>query len=101
MIGCAENMFNQFNSFWEQKIPVKEILKPRLDYFVDQYNNKKILHVGCVDYPFYDLDKNFHMQLYKTNKFILDGCDIDEKGIKLLKENMKGNFYLSFNSWSN
>lgn len=78
----------------------KRFYKPALyvglrdKYLVTYCKNKKVLHVGCTDWPFAEISfRNgslLHANLEKTSEVI--GLDIDVVGLKLLSEIMPGEY---------
>lgn len=56
----------------------------RLEFFAPIVTGKKVLHVGCVDWPITDKNNSLHVQLspYCTQ---LDGVDVNQEGAEQLQ----------------
>ena len=54
---------------------------PRLPFIIELLKGKKVLHVGCTDYPIFNPQKNLHITLAKEIEY-LHGLDIDKAGIE-------------------
>ena len=67
----------------------KDKIVDRDNFILDLCKNKKVLHIGCTDYPFLEtkiISKNLlHIKILNVAKELY-GIDIDIKGIKLLRE---------------
>ena len=67
-----------------------EFISDRTRYFIEQAKGKKILHVGCTDFPITEsrIRSNtlVHNDLTRVASEIL-GIDISEEGIRLLNKN--------------
>lgn len=81
--------------FWLQKLKVFRT-PDRIKVFEPFILHKKVLHIGCTDYPLFNPDNNLHLQI-STICEELDGMDIDEMGIKELKKYYPGTYFSSFN----
>lgn len=57
----------------------------RMNLFEYYCNEKKILHIGCTDYPIFDPQTNLHIRLSKLTSEI-HGLDLDIEGLKVLKQ---------------
>jgi len=69
--------------------------KPRLDFLLPLVKDKKVLHVGFVDYPKTRPEKNLHLMLSQYCN-LLDGIDSNTEGAELLQI-PNGKIY---NEWS-
>jgi hypothetical protein len=49
-------------AFFEQKVSYNNIRK-RENMLVDLCKNKKVLHVGCADWPIFNINNNLHYVL--------------------------------------
>lgn len=58
---------------------------PRITLFSTLLKGKKVLHVGCADYPF-NPEHNLHLQLLDAG-IDADGLDINKEGIQKLIDN--------------
>ena len=70
------NIFERFNVF---------------DYYC---RDKKVLHIGCTDYPVFNSESNLHILLSKLAKEI-HGLDVDKEGIQILKKYVDQPYYSS------
>jgi deoxycytidylate deaminase len=72
--------------FFVQKLPVSSQLKgvDRRKVFATLCEGKRVLHVGCADSPITDVSNNLHCILQPFAK-ILDGFDLDEKSLDILR----------------
>ena len=63
-------------NYFAQKIKIDSTFKTqhRFDLIKQYVENKKVLHVGCVDYPITDINNNLHIKLKPLCKR-LDGVD--------------------------
>lgn len=65
-------------------------LVDRVTFLKKLCEGKKVLHLGCTDYPFtqasIDHERLLHFELEKISKELY-GFDFDEKGIEILKKN--------------
>ena len=84
-------------SYFVQKVPVSESLVgvSRLDAFVALCADKRVLHVGCVDWPITDLKRSLHLQLDAHCQ--LDGFDIHGDAFDLMRPHLKGQL---FSDWA-
>lgn len=71
-------------------------LVDRVTFLKKLCEGKKVLHLGCTDYPFtqasIDHDRLLHFELEKISKQLY-GFDFDEKGIEILVKNGATNLY--------
>src|ERR1044072_4202587 len=71
-------------------------LVQRVDFIKDICRNKKVMHLGCTDYPYTEnsIEKNMllHFELEKCASEIY-GFDFDQKGIDILQNRGVGNLY--------
>lgn len=81
------------SGFFEQYLSVKT-LTDRFHYFTSKCKGKKILHVGCTDYP---LEINSHSLHYRLKTICkeLHGMDIDKNGIEAYKKIIPGDYFTS------
>lgn len=78
-------------SFFVQKMKVRDALH-RVPYLKSLVARRRVLHVGCTDYPVFDPHNNLHIQLSNDCE-ALDGLDTDREGIKLLSEYVPGQYF--------
>lgn len=84
--------------YWVQKIPFKRI-KSREHYFKELCKNKKVLHIGCTDWPIFNPNNNLHIKLSKISNSI-DGFDIDIEGINILRKYVNQEYFSDFKDLS-
>lgn len=85
----------EHKEYFVQRSVVGTEFKSRMDLFKKFIENKKVLHVGFVDWPITNPNKSLHLNLkdYCTR---LDGYDINVEGAEFLKvEN--GDIYHDWN----
>jgi 2-polyprenyl-3-methyl-5-hydroxy-6-metoxy-1,4-benzoquinol methylase len=70
--------------FFIQKILFFDIFS-RMNLYEYYCKGKKVLHVGCTDYPIFDPKNNLHITLSKLASEI-HGSDLDIEGLKALKQ---------------
>ncbi|NLF24390.1 MAG: methyltransferase domain-containing protein [Deltaproteobacteria bacterium] len=78
-------------TFFSQKVQI-ECLDDRMVLFERLCTNKRVLHIGCVDYPVFDPANNLHIKLSKICSS-LDGLDLNADGLEILKRYVSGNYY--------
>jgi len=83
--------------YFVQKVKVGEdfVGLPRLDVFAALCADKRVLHVGCVDWPITDLKRSLHLQLDEHCQ--LDGFDIHAEAFDLMRPHVKGQL---FSDWA-
>lgn len=79
--------------YFVQRVQVGEdfVGLPRLDVFAALCADKRVLHVGCVDWPITDLNRSLHLQLDAHCQ--LDGFDIHGEAFALMQPHLKGRLY--------
>lgn len=85
---------NKLDAFWIQEIPIKRV-ENRLDIFKPYLLEKKVIHIGCTDYPIFNPKYNLHLQISTFCKE-LQGMDVDKEGLKILESHFSGKYYDSF-----
>lgn len=65
--------------------------RPRLDVFKQICSGKRVLHVGCVDWPITDLRNSLHLQLDSICE--LDGFDIHDEAFEQMRPHLRGRLY--------
>ncbi|MDN3546526.1 MAG: class I SAM-dependent methyltransferase [Roseateles asaccharophilus] len=101
----TENSFDEICSplerahppFFVQKQYVGDDLKgrSRVDVFRQICEGKRVLHVGCVDWPITDLQRSLHLQL--DSCCTLDGFDIHPEAFEIMQPHVRGRL---FSDWS-
>ena len=61
---------------------------PRMELYKQWCTGKKVLHIGCVDWPFHE-ENNLHIELQNWAEYA-DGYDIQLERYKLLDPYLKG-----------
>lgn len=85
---------NVKNNFFLQKVKTEDVLISREDFLRNLLRGTKVLHVGCTDYPVTNVANNLHVKI-SPSCLILDGLDLDEEGLKVLKQHVDGDYYIS------
>lgn len=80
--------------FFTQRLVVGSIDAHSWDYCKLLCADKKVLHVGCSDYPLFSSEGSLHLQLVPVAKE-LHGCD--PNGLEELKKHYDGVYYDSIN----
>lgn len=83
----------QHDPYFVQKVTVGSLAGvPRLDVMTQICEGKRVLHVGCVDYPITDIKNNLHIQLDAICAS-LDGFDINAHAFPDLAPHLKGRLF--------
>ncbi|MDC8787284.1 methyltransferase domain-containing protein [Roseateles koreensis] len=79
--------------YFVQKVPVSEALmgQSRLEVFIPMCTGKRVLHVGCVDWPITNLNQSLHLQLDGVCQ--LDGFDINHEAFALMQPHLNGRLF--------
>jgi len=79
--------------YFVQKVPVSEELigRSRMEVFKPLCEGKRVLHVGCVDWPITNLRNSLHLQLDPHCQ--LDGFDINHEAFAQMQPHLKGRLY--------
>lgn len=64
----------------------------RKTFFAELARERSVLHVGCCDVPVFDPDTNLHVFLARVTTR-LDGLDVSEPGIEVLKKHVGGDYF--------
>jgi len=85
---------HQHDKYFVQKVQASNELAgiDRLDVFRRLCENKRVLHLGCVDYPIFDPQNNLHIQL-ETYCAVLDGFDVNADEFKKMRPYLKGRLF--------
>ena len=81
------------NYFYLQKLTVTDVPQ-RLPYLRTLCKDRRVLHVGCTDFPVFDPQRNLHIQLHDICRTI-DGLDTDIDGMAVLSTHVAGRYYSS------
>ena len=77
--------------FYLQRLTVTDV-PGRLQYIRDLCAGRKVLHVGCTDFPVFDPNRNLHIQIHDVCA-ALDGLDTDVDGMATLARHVAGRYY--------
>ena len=79
--------------YFVQKVPLSDELmgRSRLEVFRALCEGRRVLHVGCVDWPITDLTQSLHLQLDACCE--LDGFDIHAEAFEQMQPHLKGRLY--------
>lgn len=85
---------HQHDKFFVQKVQASNELAgvDRLEVFRRLCENKRVLHLGCVDYPIFDPQNNLHIQLEKYCA-VLDGFDVHADAFVKMRPYLKGKLF--------
>ncbi len=86
--------YQKHSEFWQQHVDFKSI-EDRVPFFKNICKKKKVLHLGCTDWPIFDPSYNLHIKLAKVANTI-HGFDIDQEGIDNLKKHVDQPYFSSF-----
>lgn len=78
--------------YWSKTFDCTQLYGSREDELCKFCQNKKVLHIGCTDYPFGG-EEGLHKSLDACS--YADGVDVDKDGIDRFKKIFNGNFYYS------
>lgn len=79
------------NSFYLQRMTVTDV-PSRLHYLRAVCADRRVLHVGCTDFPVFDAACNLHIQIHDVCRSI-DGLDTDIAGMQTLAGHVKGDYF--------
>jgi hypothetical protein len=92
--GLKSRIFGpKIDSYWVQETEVIRT-HDRMKVFKPLVEGKKVLHVGCTDYPIFNPKTNLHLKL-KDLCSTLHGMDVDSEGIEVLKGYYPGKYFES------
>jgi len=92
LVKLKSKIFGEkINPYWIQELKVSKV-NDRMEVFFPFVENKKVLHVGCTDYPIFNKNSNLHLKL-KDVCSTLHGMDVDINGIEVLKKYYPGIYY--------
>lgn len=80
-------------AFFLQRMKVKSA-DDRIEIIAPLVRGRRVLHVGCVDYPIFDPANNLHVDLAPLAAE-LDGLDTDREGLRHLERHVKGRYFAS------
>lgn len=83
------------NKLLDQSIRIENYKISYRDFIVNMCVDKKVLHIGCFDYPYFSYESNLHLQLANTSK-VLHGLDIEKGYEEIMKKYYDGVYYSSY-----
>ncbi|WAB89685.1 MULTISPECIES: hypothetical protein [Pseudomonas] len=80
--------------YFVQKVPVSSEMvgRPRFDVLSEFCAGRKVLHVGCSDFPITNVQENLHIKLDAVCSH-LDGFDINTEAFEDLRPHVKGQLF--------
>lgn len=98
-IAATSPLESQHAPYFVQKVTVsRELLgRPRVDVLKQLCQGRRVLHVGCVDWPITDPRQSLHVQLDAVCAQ-LDGFDIHPEPFDSLRPLVRGRFYSDWES---
>jgi hypothetical protein len=89
---------SQHDAYFVQKVVVGRELegRPRAEVLRQLCQGRRVLHVGCVDWPITDPANSLHVQLDAVCT-LLDGFDIHPEAFDALRPHVRGRF---FSDWA-
>ncbi len=91
--GERHKLSTAWEDFFTQPLDLENYID-RLDLFRELCSNRRVLHVGCVDWPIFDPKRNLHLQL-SAFAGELTGLDNNEAGLDVLKKHCHGAYFKS------
>ena len=90
-------LLKSMDPYWIQPLTVdKRFLNvDRNSFYASLCHSKKVLHIGCADYPITNIDSNLHIHLDKCCD--IDGCDTQAEALELLRPYVKGKLLTDLN----
>ena len=79
------------NQFYLQRLKVNDVPN-RLPFIRALCAGKKVLHVGCTDFPVFDPNHNLHIQIADVCA-TLHGLDTDAEGLHKLSHHVPGRYF--------
>lgn len=80
--------------YFVQQVPVGVELvgRPRVEVFRQICQGRRVLHVGCADWPITDVQASLHVQLDAVCAH-LDGFDVHPEAFDVLRPHVRGRFF--------
>lgn len=91
-----EKKTNRNRTFWTQGVKIDGSFLRR-DFFSDKVKGKKVIHLGCTDWPVFDPKTSLHIFLSEFSEQ-LHGMDIDAEGIEVLKKYVDQPYFTSLDN---
>lgn len=97
-LGGVSALERMHEPYFVQKVTVGRALmgRPRVDVLREMCAGKRVLHVGCVDWPITDPQTSLHLQLQPVCAR-LDGFDVHPEAFEALRPHVTGQL---FSDWS-
>lgn len=91
---CLSPLEQKHEAYFVQKLPVSNEIAhvSRLDVFTKLCAGKRVLHVGCADWPITDPKTSLHVAL-EQHCATLDGFDIHAEALEALRPHVSGGLY--------
>lgn len=82
------------NSYFVQHVPVSSDIAKlgRVEVLADLCRGKRVLHVGCADWPITDVRTSLHVALEPVCA-ALDGVDVHAEALDMLRPHVRGALY--------
>lgn len=92
-----QSIETRHSPYFVQRVEVSAALKGlgRLDVFKHFCQGKRVLHIGCADWPITDVANSLHLAL-EPHCAVLDGFDIHQEALDMLVPYTKGQLYSRF-----
>jgi 2-polyprenyl-3-methyl-5-hydroxy-6-metoxy-1,4-benzoquinol methylase len=92
--GIVSPLERQHAPYFVQKTVISNELqgRNRVDVFAQMCAGRRVLHVGCVDWPITDVRSSLHLQL-QPHCAKLDGFDIHEEAFEHLRPHVTGQLH--------
>lgn len=93
-VTAASPLEARHDPFFVQRTIVGNELagRSRLDVFAQLCAGRRVLHVGCVDWPLTDPRQSLHLQL-QAHCASLDGFDVHPEAFEALRPHLQGRLY--------
>lgn len=90
---AAPRLADRHPPFFVQSLAVGDELRglSRLDVFSRICRGKRVLHVGCIDWPITDVEESLHVQLDAVCE--LDGFDIHDEAFGVIGSRVRGRLF--------
>jgi hypothetical protein len=93
-LGGVSALERMHEPYFVQKVAVgRELMgRPRLDVLGEMCAGRRVLHVGCVDWPITDPKTSLHLQL-EPSCARLDGFDLHAEAFDALRPHVRGQLF--------
>jgi hypothetical protein len=86
------DVYHPTSDFYTQQLCVNQVAKDRRVFFAQRVAGRKVLHVGCTDWPVFDPASNLHRFLFQYAAELV-GYDVDAVGIERLRRDCGGRYF--------